>query len=112
MVQMLGWFRAEAACASPLEAGQGLRVLGDVMGQKLQGNETVQGDVLGLVHQAHPASAEFLHDAVVRDGPINRRRLARCATILGGQTAVSQCIGVLAVRVAEIKSDGILISAS
>ena len=68
MVQMLGWFRAEAACASRSEALQRLRVPGDLFGQKLQGDEAVQPSVLGLVDHTHAATAELLDDAVVRDG--------------------------------------------
>ena len=51
-----------------LEAGQGLGVFYDVIGQKLQGDKSVQGYVLGLVNNPHTAAAELLDDAVVRDG--------------------------------------------
>ena len=45
-----------------------LRVPGYVVRQELQGNETAELGVLGLVNDAHPAAAELLDDAVVRDG--------------------------------------------
>ena len=51
-----------------LKAAQGLRVFGDVVRKELEGNETMQAGVLGLVHNAHAAPTEFLDDAVVRDG--------------------------------------------
>jgi len=51
-----------------LETSQGLGVLGDIIGQKLQGDKSVQGYVLGLIDNTHPATAELLDDAVVRDG--------------------------------------------
>ena len=51
-----------------LETGQSLGVLGDVIGKKLQGDKAVQGYVLGLVDHTHPAAAQLLDDAVVRDG--------------------------------------------
>src|ERR1700730_11142960 len=52
----------------PLETGQGLRVLRHIIGQKLEGNKPVQVYVLGLVDHTHTAAAQFLDDAVVRDG--------------------------------------------
>jgi len=51
-----------------LESGECLRVSSDLIWQELQGHEAMQPDVLRLVHHAHPAPAEFLDDAVVRDG--------------------------------------------
>ena len=51
-----------------LKAGQRLRIAGNVFGQELQGDEAVQPRVLGLVNHAHPAAAQLLDDAVVRDG--------------------------------------------
>ena len=46
---------------------QGLRITGHVIGKKLEGDETAQARVLGLVHHAHPAAAKLFQDAVVRD---------------------------------------------
>jgi hypothetical protein len=51
-----------------LKTGQGLRIAGYVVGQKFDGDEAVQARVLGLIDDAHAATAEFLEDAVVRDG--------------------------------------------
>ena len=62
MVQRRGRLRL------PLEAGQGLGVFGDVIGQELQGDKAVEGYVLGLVDHTHPAATQLLDDAVVRDG--------------------------------------------
>src|SRR5208337_1258240 len=50
-----------------LEASQCLRVSGDLVRQKLQGNKTMEGYVLSLIDHAHPATAQLLNDAVVRD---------------------------------------------
>lgn len=36
--------------------------------RNFQGDHAVQADVLRFVHDAHPAAAEFLEDAVVGDG--------------------------------------------
>src|SRR5579864_2664280 len=51
-----------------LKAGKCLGVFDDVVGKKLQGDETMEGDVLSLVNHAHSAATELLDDAVVRDG--------------------------------------------
>src|SRR6202790_2156403 len=50
------------------ETCQDLRVLLQIVGQKLQRNETAQLQVLGFIHHTHPATAELLDDAIVRDG--------------------------------------------
>src|SRR5712692_9801290 len=52
----------------PLEAGQGLGVFGDVVGQKLQGYKPMEVYVLCLVDDTHPAATQPLHNAVVRNG--------------------------------------------
>ena len=57
-----------------LEAGQGLGVFGDIIGQKLQGDKPVQGYVLSLVDDTHPSTAELLNDAVVRNGLADHRQ--------------------------------------
>ena len=51
-----------------LETSQGLRVLCDVIGQKLQSDKPVQGYVFSLVDNTHPTAAQLFDDAVMRDG--------------------------------------------
>ena len=51
-----------------LEAGEGLRVAGNVLGQELEGDKTMKPCVLGLVDNSHATAAQSLDDAVVRDG--------------------------------------------
>ncbi len=51
----------------PLEARQCLRVLGNFVREKLQGDEAAKGNILGLVDDTHPAASDLLHNAVVRD---------------------------------------------
>ena len=65
---MLGWFRADAASAFALETGQRLGVSRNFRRQKLQGDKATERRVLSLVHNAHSTAAQFLDDAVVRDG--------------------------------------------
>ena len=50
------------------EAFERLRILSYVLRQKLQCDKSAKLSVLGLVHHTHPAAAEFLDDAIVRDG--------------------------------------------
>ena len=38
-----------------------------MLGQELQAGRTIQGRVLGLVHDAHAALAELLEDLVMTD---------------------------------------------
>src|SRR5713226_5366407 len=64
----IGMVESGGCLRLPLEAGQGLGVFGDVIGQKLQGDKPVQGHVLGLVDHTHPATTQLVEDAVVRDG--------------------------------------------
>jgi hypothetical protein len=51
-----------------LKAGECLRVTGNLPRQELEGDEAMKPRVLGFVDDAHAAAAEFLDDAVVRDG--------------------------------------------
>ena len=56
------------AAVRRLAAVEGLRVFGYLVGQELEGNKPAELQILGLVHHAHPAAAQLLHDAVVRNG--------------------------------------------
>jgi hypothetical protein len=51
-----------------LKAAEGLRVFRYLVGQELEGNKPAELNIFGLVHHTHPATAELLDDAVVRDG--------------------------------------------
>jgi hypothetical protein len=50
-----------------LEALTPLRVVGEVIGQKFQGDKATEAGILGLVDDTHAAGAELLQDAIVRD---------------------------------------------
>ena len=56
------------------EAVQGLRVLGDIVGQEFERDEATERGVFGLVDHTHAAAAQLLDDAVVRDGLADHRR--------------------------------------
>jgi len=50
------------------ESFQGLAVLGEFLGQELQGDGALELGVLGLVHHAHAPAPELLQDAIVGNG--------------------------------------------
>jgi hypothetical protein len=50
------------------ETLQSLLVLGQLIGQELEGDEAPQFRIFGLVNHAHPAAAQLFDDAVVRNG--------------------------------------------
>ena len=55
------------------ETFQRLRVFGDFVGQEFERDKATEPCVLGLVDDTHPAAAELLDDAVVRDGLADHR---------------------------------------
>ncbi len=61
MVQRRGGFRL------PLETAESLGVVGEFVGQELQGHVAAELEVFSLVHNAHPAASDFAEDAVMRD---------------------------------------------
>jgi hypothetical protein len=69
-----------------LETAQRLGIAGDVIGKKLQCDETVKASVLGLVDNAHAASAQLFDDAVVGDGLADhwKRKIRRDAILWAG----------------------------
>ncbi len=61
-----------------LKAGESLRILGYIVGQKFEGDKAVEVGVFRLVDDTHSSSANFLEHAVVRNSPLNH-----CGEILG-----------------------------
>ena len=68
MVQMFGWFSAEAARASRSNRSSAWRSLRQSRRQELERDEAAELRVLGLVDDAHAAAADLLQDAVVGNG--------------------------------------------
>ena len=68
MVQMFGWFERRGGLRLALEAAERLLIPGHVIGKELQSDETAEASVFGLVNDAHPAAAQLLDDAVMRNG--------------------------------------------
>jgi len=60
-----------------------LGVLGKIIGQKLQGDESPKPGVLGLVDDTHPAAAQLLDDVVVRDDLADHGWRRNTAAMLG-----------------------------
>ena len=50
-----------------LKAAKGFGLLSHFIGQELQSNETVELQVLGLVHHTHATAPYLFEDAVVRN---------------------------------------------
>jgi hypothetical protein len=60
-----------------LKAAEGLGIFGDFVGQKLERHKAMQAGVFGFVNHTHTAPAQFLDDAIVRNGLANHRREAQ-----------------------------------
>ncbi len=64
----IGMVQGRSGLGLAAEALQCLAVLGEIVGQKLQGDEAAEAGVFGLVDDAHAAAAELFDDPVMRDG--------------------------------------------
>ena len=64
----VGMVEGRSRTRLPAKAFQGLRVFGNIVRQELQSDEASEFGVLGLIDHTHPAAAQLLDDAVVRDG--------------------------------------------
>src|ERR1022692_1022103 len=62
MVQRGGGTRL---AAKPFES---LGIAFDILREELECDQAAKADVLGLIHHAHSAAADFLDDTIVRDG--------------------------------------------
>src|SRR5579863_1701178 len=64
----IGMIQARRGLRFSLEPSHDLRNSGHVFGEKLECYETVETGIFSFIDYSHPSSAEFLDDAVVRDG--------------------------------------------
>jgi hypothetical protein len=64
-VQILGWFRAEAARASRLKRSSGQGVLREFRRQEFQRNFSAEFKVFRLKHDTHSSAAKLAENAVV-----------------------------------------------
>ena len=89
---MFGWFRAEAARASRRKRSRAPQFLRQIVRKKLEGDRATELEILGPVDHTHPATAQLLDDAVVRDGLTDHAdRSVPGATMLGAIQRASQC---------------------
>jgi hypothetical protein len=67
-----------------LKSRERLRILGNIWGQKLESDKTVQPSVFGFVDHAHSTAADFLEDVIVGNGLAQQRMgVGHYALILG-----------------------------
>jgi hypothetical protein len=64
----VGMIQSRCRLRLALKTSQGLRIARDFVRQKFQGDETRESRVFRFVDHSHTAAAEFLNDAVMRDG--------------------------------------------
>src|ERR1700674_1539738 len=64
----VGMIQGRRGTSFPAKAFQRLRISRQFIGQELEGDKAAKLGILGLVHHAHPAAAQLLNDAIVRDG--------------------------------------------
>ena len=64
----VGMVQSRSGLCFTAKAAQDLSIFGHFVGQKLQRNKAIEFGVLGFVYDAHPAAAQLLEDAIVRDG--------------------------------------------
>ena len=67
----VGMIQCRSGLGLAAKAAQRLLVAGNVLGEKLEGDEAAEARVLGLINYAHPATAKFLNHAVVGDSLSN-----------------------------------------
>ena len=91
-MQILGWFSAEAARASRWKRERACGSLAASCVQEFQRDKAMKLHILGFVDNTHPPAAQFLDDAVVRDGLADHARKAPSqeALIVGGSEHRSQ----------------------
>ena len=64
----IGMIQRGGSLRFALKAAEGLCISSYFFRQEFESDKTVETNVLSLVDDTHPAAAEFLNDAVVRDG--------------------------------------------
>src|SRR5882762_4021392 len=72
---------------------QSLDVLGEFFRQELQGNKALELGVFGLVDNSHPAAAELLDNAIVRNGLADHGPATLQGAILGVRKMVVNVFG-------------------
>ena len=82
---MFGWFREDAALASRWKRVESLRIIGEFVGKKLQGDVATELQVFRLIHDAHSPAADLAEDAVMGNRlPHGLGRSGHWLDMLGG----------------------------
>src|SRR5437868_4642116 len=71
----IGMVQCRGSLRFALEAGQSLGILGYIVGQELERDETAEFGVLSLVHHSHTATSDLFDNAVVRNGLLDHSLL-------------------------------------
>src|ERR1700728_30070 len=74
----VGMVQGRSGACFAAKTFQSLRNLRDIFRQKLEGDEAPKLGVLGLVNHTHAAAAQFLDNAVVRDGLADHGGVSGC----------------------------------
>ena len=74
-----------------LKAAQGLGITRQIFGDELERNGTVKPRIFGFVHHAHPAAAELLDDAVVRERLTDQRIAAGLTAVVAALSGELAC---------------------
>jgi hypothetical protein len=74
-----------------LKAAQGLGIARQIVGDELERHGTVKPRVFGFVHHAHPAAAELLDDAVVRERLTDQRIAASLTAVVAALSGELAC---------------------
>ena len=74
-----------------LKAAQGLGITRQIVGDELERHGTVQPRIFGFVDHAHPAAAELLDDAVVRERLTNQRVAAGLTAVVAALSGERAC---------------------
>src|SRR6185436_18727395 len=74
-----------------LKAAQGLGITRQIAGDELERHRTVQARIFGFVHHAHPAAAELLEDAVVRERLTDQRIVAGLTAVVAALSGELAC---------------------
>src|SRR5690349_880602 len=69
-----------------LEAGERLRISGQLVRQELESDEAVEARVFRFVDHAHTASAQLLDYAIVRDGLANHEERGSGGRMVGRES--------------------------
>jgi hypothetical protein len=64
----VGMIQCRGCLGFALKSAKGLRIFGHVVREEFESYKAAQLHVFSFVDDTHPASAQFLDDAVVRDG--------------------------------------------